>query len=482
MRKPWSWSKVLIILALTVVTLAALPAAQAQASFAHGAVVALQGTPHLWIADEHGVLHWGGDTRALAGKHVNWGDRTEVSLEQLRTLPVGDPWLSAGLLKDGDPIYLVKWESDWAQPQLLHIQSIKDVELFGINGSNYGNFVLDKATWEAQLGLSAAGLQRGVLAAAVPASERAATVGLQRGTPNWVFAGNVPDAERTALREEIEAVRTWYSDQYGVEATDLTVLVGATAEALASEFRDVTGRDLLGGYVPPGYSGPSSLLPDPFITTADDGSPVIVLIYGSNPFDKLKDSIVHEYFHALQNQLLASRYQVSEVEPYWLVEGLAMYTDHAYSQSRPGRRPFLGDNGRMTPYEDLADAISLSGIITPRYLENIATESTFRDGFALHPIYTYALAFAGAHFLVGKAGEDSVVEFWRLIQQRPTWQQAFGEAFGMGIEDFYDLFRGVAPGTAALLCPVLRVASLAGQRSPACRRSKPSSLEHFRLS
>ena len=170
MRKPWSWSKVLIILALTVVTLAALPAAQAQASFAHGAVVALQGTPHLWIADEHGVLHWGGDTRALAGKHVNWGDRTEVSLEQLRTLPVGDPWLSAGLLKDGDPIYLVKWESDWAQPQLLHIQSIKDVELFGINGSNYGNFVLDKATWEAQLGLSAAGLQRGVLAAAVPAA------------------------------------------------------------------------------------------------------------------------------------------------------------------------------------------------------------------------------------------------------------------------------------------------------------------------
>ncbi len=143
---------------------------QGQDSFAHGAVVALQGTPHLWFADEHGVLHWGGDTRALAGKHILWNNRVEVSLDRLRTLPVGDPWLTAGLLKDGDPIYLVKWETDWELPQLLHIQSIKDVELFGINGSNYGNFVIEKNEWERRFGISAAGLQRSVLASAVSAA------------------------------------------------------------------------------------------------------------------------------------------------------------------------------------------------------------------------------------------------------------------------------------------------------------------------
>ena len=47
----------------------------------------------------------------LAGKHILWSNRVEVSLDRLRTLPVGDPWLTAGLLKDGDPIYLVKWET-----------------------------------------------------------------------------------------------------------------------------------------------------------------------------------------------------------------------------------------------------------------------------------------------------------------------------------------------------------------------------------
>ena len=181
MRRLRLWRRILIVLASIVIALAVLPAAHAQQTFSHGAVVALEGTPHLWIADAQGVLHWGGDTRALAGKHVNWNDRTEVTVAQLRALPVGDPWLSAGLLKDGDPIYLVKWESDWAQPRLLHIQSIADVELFGIDGSNYGKFVLDRATWETQYGMSAASLQRSTLPAAVT-TEAAAPTPIPRPT------------------------------------------------------------------------------------------------------------------------------------------------------------------------------------------------------------------------------------------------------------------------------------------------------------
>ena len=170
MRKPWSCRRSLVVLAIAVAAFMALPLAQAQQVFVPGAVVALEGTPHLWIADEQGVLHWGGDTRALAGRHINWSARTEASLAGLRALPMGDPWLSAGLLKDGDPIYLVKWETEWAQPRLRHIQSIADVELFGINESNYGNFVLDVATWEARYGISVAGLQRAELPPAVPSA------------------------------------------------------------------------------------------------------------------------------------------------------------------------------------------------------------------------------------------------------------------------------------------------------------------------
>src|SRR5919202_462265 len=64
----------------------AAPAAAPPAPSA-GAVVALHGTAHLWLADEQGVLHWVGDTRALGGRGVDWGQRTEVLLELLKTYP-----------------------------------------------------------------------------------------------------------------------------------------------------------------------------------------------------------------------------------------------------------------------------------------------------------------------------------------------------------------------------------------------------------
>ncbi len=155
--------RALSVLAIAVLLLAALAPAlrvQAEETLPHGTVISLRGTPHLWFADDEGILHWGGDTRALAGRHINWNKRLTVSLEELQVLDIGDPWLSTGMLKDGDPIYLAKWETEWTEPQLLHIQSLSDVELFGIDSGNYGNFVLDPPTWEAAYGISVASLQR----------------------------------------------------------------------------------------------------------------------------------------------------------------------------------------------------------------------------------------------------------------------------------------------------------------------------------
>ena len=189
----------LVVIGVLISTLVPALMVQAQGVFAHGAVVALQGTPHLWIADQQGVLHWAGDTRALAGRHVRWDSRIEVTLAQLQGLNRGDPWLSAGLLKDGDPIYLVKWETEWPQPRLFHIQSIGDVELFGINSSNYGNFVLGLATWEQRFGISAAGLQRSTLpAATAPPAPTPTPVPMATPVPTPTNEPDTPQVERYA--------------------------------------------------------------------------------------------------------------------------------------------------------------------------------------------------------------------------------------------------------------------------------------------
>ena len=157
----------LLALALASVTLAGVAALPPPPTAERQAVVSLAGSPHLWFTDRAGRLHWGSDTRALAGRWIPWSNRIEISREELCALPadrLGDPWLSAGLLKQGDPIYLVKWETDWAQPQLLHIRSLREVEAFGINESNYGYLVYDVPTWEARYGFSVAELERGVMA------------------------------------------------------------------------------------------------------------------------------------------------------------------------------------------------------------------------------------------------------------------------------------------------------------------------------
>jgi hypothetical protein len=154
----------------------AAPAAQAasdaapveQAATNLGTVATLQGTSHLWVVGEDGALHWAGDTRGLAGHYVNWASRREVSLSELRATRRGDPWLSAGLVKIGDAIYFPKWEADAPRPTLLHVQSIADVELFGISGANYGALVLDQRAWEQRYGFPVSELARGVLAAATP--------------------------------------------------------------------------------------------------------------------------------------------------------------------------------------------------------------------------------------------------------------------------------------------------------------------------
>ncbi len=222
MSHRWPWlPAVLLVLLLT---------GAAPPPLAPGAVVGLAGTPHLWIADAAGVLHWGGDTRALASKHVNWRDRRDVSLTELQTYPIGDPWLSAGLLKDGDPIYQVKWETDWPQPKLLHIQSIKDVELFGIDGSNYGHYVMDKPAWEQRYGIDAAPLERQPLASAVPPGVTLTLIRVAGDTvpalsPAWP---NVPTIPLNTVHRVQDDDETW-------EVTVLEVVRGQPLADFAAQ-------------------------------------------------------------------------------------------------------------------------------------------------------------------------------------------------------------------------------------------------------
>ena len=53
----------------------------------------------------------------------------------------------------------------------------------------------------------------------------------------------------------------------------------------------------------------------------------------------------------------------------------------------------------------------------------------------------YKLGLMAGELLASLAGQSSLFDFYKLLQPGTTWQEAFGAAFGMTVEEFYELFE-----------------------------------------
>ena len=271
--------------------------------------------------------------------------------------------------------------------------------------------------------------------------------GVREAPPTWVFVGEVPEIEQNKFREEMEYTRAYFADEFGVTATGFTVLVAENYSVLAPVYRDVVGVDLSYHYHPEAKYNYA------WVTSSRHGGAVMTLMYGlgDHSFSSLQHHIAHEYFHVLQGQVASGFAPLQDgeigwhtgsrsVAPQWLVEGFASYADYKYTSTRPGRRPFLGD--RYSPFEDLGWS-QVNGELDYGDLARSATYANALCSFS--DFYYYALSFSAAFFLGGQAAEDSYVEFWKLLGERSSWQQAFEEAFGTNITDFYRAFAAWLP-------------------------------------
>ena len=259
--------------------------------------------------------------------------------------------------------------------------------------------------------------------------------------PTWIFAGDVPAAHQTTLREEMEYVRGYFVDRYGVEATGFTVLVGADYEALSPVYRDILNSNLSNYYQPQGKYQKA------WVTSSPAGSAVITLVFGtlqSNPVIELKKPIPHEYFHVLQGQLASGFAQLHNGEiawysdrsvrgPYWLVEGAASYAGYEYVL----RTESTHYSNRYGYLRDLTWFLKM-GRTSQGDLATMADYRAFNCTFSGN--YSYPLGQAATAFLVEQSVKDSYVNYWKLLGERSTWQQAFEEAFGIGVDDFYEDF------------------------------------------
>jgi hypothetical protein len=136
---------------------ASAPPGSPSPTLTHGQIVLLSGTPHYWVADERGVLHWPADTRALAGRYVRWDGVREVTQAELLRLPRGEPWLSgpgAFVWGQDRTLYAIRWDTGMRWPVPLRLPPLEQLSLFGLTAAVVDAATQDEDSWERLNGLS----------------------------------------------------------------------------------------------------------------------------------------------------------------------------------------------------------------------------------------------------------------------------------------------------------------------------------------
>ena len=251
----------------------------------------------------------------------------------------------------------------------------------------------------------------------------------------------------------MENVRGFFSDRFGYEATDFTVLVGGP-QALEAVYLDVIGEQppkfwTYGGHVLDGREG------------------VTFAVFEHYPDSISWSTIAHEYIHIMQHHLAGwggsrvegldlgglEEVRVARFAPDWHAEGFAVYGDYLYQSTRPEREPFIPHT--LAPYRYLE--------CNPQGWDDPELELRRQE----QACEFYDLAFLASIFLMEEmpAGQGLPVEegawlnYWKLLSEVETywytkkvsdneydssfvveWQPAFQEAFGISADDFYEAF------------------------------------------
>lgn len=112
--------------------------------------------------------------------------------------------------------------------------------------------------------------------------------------------------------------------------------------------------------------------------------------------------------------------------PWWLTEGAAVYGEVLYETSR-----------RIASYEDRRSWRFDDTQQSNRTLAQMELHANFNENTAAG----YALGFFAVELLVKFSSEEALLRYNELLLHYDTWQEAFEDAFGMAVDEFYDSFQ-----------------------------------------
>ena len=222
--------------------------------------------------------------------------------------------------------------------------------------------------------------------------------------PVLLFIGDVPAHTAVEIRSEFENVRQFFADRFEAEATEFTLYVARTVESAARALPNV-------GHI--------------YCSSVQDGRAIVTLDRCHSPF-----TLDYLYIGAMMLELAPleslsvpagfSFFSSSSRAPAWASEGLVKYAAAAY-RAAAGRLDIAEYRGRevnvaRVTRESLRDQASYSG--PPPSLSYLAVD-----------------------WLVERAGEPAVFEYYRVLPSATSAAAAFESAFGLTLVEFYEQFE-----------------------------------------
>ena len=136
-------------------------------------------------------------------------------------------------------------------------------------------------------------------------------------------------------------------------------------------------------------------------------------------------SFVHEYFHTLQRAEYNERYYTLEAQkdsgPRWLLEGGAKYAENRYLDDR-GLGSYDAQRSMMV-----------------RHM--LGMDMTLRESTIYGSAAPFFLGMLAWERLVEKAGDFSLLGYYRNRALRADPEEAFQATFGISLEEFYEEFE-----------------------------------------
>ena len=237
--------------------------------------------------------------------------------------------------------------------------------------------------------------------------------------PVLEFPGGAPESLKDEIRDELRSVIHYYSVTFGVQADFATyrVLMARSADGLIAYCSAAS------------CSSPPEILRELWNFAGgwwDGQAAVVKQRYFGCQFCR-KNVLSHEYFHVLQTNLTGRG--IPGVA--WTTEGIADWSDTNHA---------LAD-GHFDSFEHSrrqAKEVAAKGPTLKEVEVNIGT-------------WHYTLGKLATDQLVERAGQDSPLEFYRLLTQQSSgtngrwasrigWQGAFKLAFGITVGEFYEQF------------------------------------------